>query len=247
MAVYAAEVKQIIGQHCYDTLKDAVDKGHLSQGQCVQFAAQISLKVRTIVIEDKRKNDYDRHTIDTMLGEWHCQHLGDIGKEISVDRIVNILRSPDIGNKALAVKLTYPLKDSTMISKSDSVTNMETGRHTEEAMDSAQPLPDFGKKSHNQKKSKAKGSVTPSDIPETETLYQGMIRGFKKGKEALLHKALKRSESDRQKSERALRKSEREKKVVMQEKDELADRLARMSIRDRKRKVNQFNPCYFLS
>ena len=233
MAVYAAEVKQIIGEHCYDTLKDAVDKGHLNKGQCVQFATQISLKVRTVVIEDIRKHDYNRHTIDTMLGEWHCQHLGDIGNEISVDRIVNILRSPDVANKALAVALTSPQKDSTIMSNSDTMTNMETCRHTEEAMDSAQPLPDFGRNSQK-RKSNVKGDIISSNTPERETILQEMKRSFKKEKDALWQHALRRSESERQKNERALRKSEREKKEVIQEKDELADQLARMSIRKRK-------------
>ena len=242
MAAYAAEVKQIIGKHCYDTLKDAVDKGHLSQRQCVQFATQISLKVRTIVIEDIRKHDYDRHTIDTILGEWYCQHLGDIDNEISVDRIVNILRSPDGANKADDIALTSPQMDSTIMSYSDTMTNMETGRHTEEAMDFAQPLPDFGRNSQK-RKSNVKGNNISSDTPERETILQEMKRGLKKGKDALWQHALRRSESERQKTERALRKSERERKEVIQENDNLADQLARMSIRKRRYTLSMFFSC----
>ena len=86
-----------------------------------------------------------------MLGEWHCQHLGDIGNGISVGRIVNILRSPDGANKADDIALTSPQMDSTIMSNSDTVTNMEIGGHTEEAMNSAQPLLDFGRKKKKKK------------------------------------------------------------------------------------------------
>ena len=61
-----------------------------------------------------------------------------------------------------------------------------------------------------------------------------MKRGFKKEKYAIWQHALRGSESKRQKTERALIKSEREKKEVIQEKDNLAGQLARMSLCNRK-------------
>ena len=202
MAVYSAGVKELISEHCYDGLKDAVDKDHLTEKQLVQFACKISLEVKRVVTEDIKKNGYGRDTIDTMLGEWYQRYHGDIDKQMSFARIVNILRSPDIAKSALAVELTKAHEN--LLAQSDTVTNMETEKLSEEAYDVAHPLTDKNEFSPRKKDFLVKSGGQPSNIPERKTFVQEVKRGFKTQKEKWV-KSLRKSESERQKSDRAIR------------------------------------------
>ena len=103
MAKYRDKVTEFLGAHCINELKSAAESDKLKKVDCLELATQIDTsgkiygKVKRRIVEE----GYKRSTIDYLLDLWYK------GKrdEMCISRIVDILLSPNIGNKALAVEL----------------------------------------------------------------------------------------------------------------------------------------------
>ena len=104
--MYRQQLKELLGSHCVDTLKRAVDTNELTKDDCLELARQISEPLHGYVVRylERRSDQYDIWTIDELLNEWYrtCE---DPEKDVCVKRIVDILESSNINNRALARKL----------------------------------------------------------------------------------------------------------------------------------------------
>ena len=233
MANYSEGVINTIGLAPYDTLKDAVSEGYIVKQECIDFSQQISLKVRTLVVQDIETNGFGRHTVDTMLGQWFRIHHSS-PNEISLARIVEILRSKDIANSALAVKVMTANKMSARNTKCESETEL-----MEEAKDSVQSLPQ--KKKKTRYKYEGASNKSTSNVPRTETWMAEKFGKFKKKTTALtralttsetkrkeemekneaLEKAMHESQRTVRESQRALRESQRGEAALVEQLEKL--------------------------
>ena len=122
MSRYRTELIELLGDRSVRELKDAADTDQLTEQDCLELAGQIS---PFIYGPDKRmieQKGYSRKTVAVLLDTWYEREPD----EVSLSRIVDILRSPDLGKRALAEKIQlHPKNPQEYRQKKHEEINME--------------------------------------------------------------------------------------------------------------------------
>ena len=132
MANYREEVTKVLGDHCVNELRDAVERNQVKQKDFLELALQTSRKIHGHVERSIEEKGYGRWTVDVFLDKWYERKPS----EVNAFRIVEILRSPNIRNNALANEIEIGQQKA---GKSFSTKHSSEDKTKNDSMDSDQP------------------------------------------------------------------------------------------------------------
>ena len=133
MAKYRDKVTELLGEHCISELKNAAESDKLKKDECLELATQLDTsgkvygKVKRRIVEE----GYKRNTIDYLLDLWYKGKHDDM----CISRILEILRYPDIGNKALAFEIEKGWENNRTPAGSDIERKSSESRNRDSSMD----------------------------------------------------------------------------------------------------------------
>ena len=100
------DVKTYLGEGCYKELINASKAGVFEKVHCEDFAYKIDLEIGGSVTSFIKKEGCDWRAVRYMLTEWYQKHP----ETLSVRKVVEILRDPNLDLKALAHKIEKQIK-----------------------------------------------------------------------------------------------------------------------------------------